>query len=269
MHRRPLLLWSACTAVLLISGVTAPSVAAQIASEDWVIERFEWRGTLPDGAQARLVNAYGDLRVRPGQRDEVYVLANIQHHREDARPVDIHFGSEAGALEVEVVYPDSAVGREHPAEWNRRRVDLTVLLPASTRVEGTTVAGLAEFRGLSGEVSAVSETGEIRWRGSGALVARTQHGAVLAQFRRGIWKGRAVVETSTGAIRAELPRDADVTATAQTRGEISTDYSMRIEFLSEELKRGVVGEASEAVLVLKSYSGPVKLLRSRVAADQG
>jgi len=255
--------------MVLLPGLLVCVQSRVEADDDWVVERFEWRGVLEMPGEARLTNLHGDLRVRPGTGDEVYVVANMQHHADDPRRPGVDVSLEGRDLRVTVGFDEeNEVVTPVPAGWEKRRVDVTVLLPATTRVDAATDRGVAEVRGLSADLRVTTGTGNIAVRGSGALVAQTQHGEILAQFRREEGLGRSELATSTGPIRAELPWDVQARASIETRGEITTDYSVRIRYDGPELKRGVVGEQDRPGLVLRSYSGPIKLLRSRVPAEE-
>jgi hypothetical protein len=263
---------SALATVLVLAPTAA--AAAPKAPADWSIERREWRGDLEPGEPVRLVNRHGDLRVRGTGEAQVEVLAIAQRHRDDPRRYEIvATPTDDGGVTVEI--RDTVEGGgEPPADppdaWRKRRIDLTVLVPAASPLRLETERGTAQAKGLAAAVEAVSETGDLQLSTAGPVVARTDHGRLHVELRGGIPTPPPRLETVTGEIRLRLPRGAAFRARVETRGEITTDYSIEIEKTpGSQLKRGRVtflgdGSSSDPLpeIVLESERGAVALLES-------
>ncbi len=241
------------------------SAAALHARDDeWTIERLE---TTREAGTARTVavrNVHGDVRCRVGEDDELYVLANVQRHAEDPRKADVLVDQEGGRITVEVVYPEVTGGRI-TAEMERRRVDVTLLLPASASLQVTTADGLIEARGLSRPFAATSESGRVVFRTSGVAQVRNGRGTIDATFRATDWAEESTLVTSTGDVTVYLPPDAAARVTAETAGELSTDYSIEIEPHEHSSMKTAVARIGEGGgrLTVRSEKGRVRLLRSR------
>ncbi len=287
MRFMPSLLATCALAVPLIAGEPSP--------EDWNISRYEWTGETAEGSSVAIVNLHGDIRVRTGNKGEVYLLAVIQRHNDDPRRakvateegeseirLEVRYpevpSSEAGEVapgnvapgapraDVQHVPPEGGTRNNIPEAWTRRRVDLTVFVPPGARTTARTSTGLVELKGLTGDVEAMSDSGNLRIRTAGAVRAQTRHGDVLAQLRRTDWPGTAEIETLTGDIRVELPRGAPADVHVETRGEITTDYSIDIRRRDDSLLKlgsARIGEAGGR-LVLKSNRGAIRLIESLV-----
>ncbi|MGD8441485.1 MAG: hypothetical protein PVG53_13215 [Holophagae bacterium] len=212
-------------------------------------------------AEIRIENVWGSVQLRAGDGDEVVVTAAGQRHRDDPRAPEVRVEESPSGLTIRTLLGDLADGEE-PTEWRGRRIDIGVFVPETANVWIRTGDGDIEARDLIGRADLETESGDITFRGFGELEARTGSGSVFAQFRRSEWSRPVVIETRTGDIRAELLEGASVTAEVETRGPITTDFSIAIERRpGSSLKRGVatIGAGARA-LRLTSYSGAVRLV---------
>ncbi len=248
--------------------LTAAALPAQV-PDDWSIERQEWRREASEVARARLVNHYGDIRVRPAPDGEAYALANIQRHVDDPRRAQVEVRVDGAELVVAVTCPD-ATGQE-PAAWSRRRVDLTVLVPPGTRLQVTTAAGLAEIRKTRGSLEIETETGEIRTTTYGSVDARSVHGRIQSELLSPTWEPAARFETVNGDIMLTLARNVSAVVRAETRGDLTTDFSITIERDLETGDKSALAAigGSEASLTAKSVNGAIKLLQTSLRPQPG
>jgi hypothetical protein len=236
-------------------------LSAQPDLTDWRIEKHTESHSVVANAEIRVVNPWGDVRLRTGEGEEVVVSALAQRHRADPRAPDIHVEETPGGLSIEVRFPDSLEVAETP-EWERHRVDLGLFVPAGATVSIRTEDGEIEVEGLEGRADLATRGGAISFRGGGGLAAHSESGSIFAQFRLSGWPFPAEVETRTGDIRAEFLEGAAATVEIETRGWITSDYSTLIErAVGSRAKRGVatVGAGGQT-LRLSSYSGGIKLL---------
>jgi hypothetical protein len=246
--------------VLLTPTLTA---SAQRVPDDWRVERDTLSGTVSEGIAVAVENSFGDVRVRGLPSNDYEVLVVAQRHADDPRRAQVVAEERDGTLHIEVQYPDEPPA-EIPEAWRKRRVDLTVLVPAAATLELETRLGTIQAKGLEGDVEATSHTGNVQIVTAGRIRARSDHGKVQAEFRGTGWQRQPVLETLTGDIRVLLPRGARLQALVETRGEITTDYTIRIDRVAGSLlKRGeaLIGGGGPE-LVLKSERGAVKLLES-------
>ncbi len=232
--------------------------------DDWTIERFEATRQLGAAQAVAVRNDHGDVRCRVSEDAELYVLANIQRHQDDPRKAGVLVGEEGGRITVEVVYSEEDAAGLTP-EMERRRVDLTVLLPAAASLAVTTWDGLIEAKGLSEAFEATSESGRIVFKTSGTARVRNGRGTIEATFRATDWDEEVTLVTATGDITVYLPPGAAARVAAETAGELSTDYSIEIEPHEQSSMKTAVARIGEGGgrLSLRSEKGRVRLFRSR------
>jgi len=241
----------------------APSVA--VAREaGWTIERWRWAGAA--GARIAIESAHGDVRVRGAATDEVEVTAVLQHAEGDPLRLEVRVDDSGPTLRIGVAAGAAGGGETvETAEMRRRRADLVVMVPSGVPLLVRTVDGRLEVKGLVAAVDAASRGGAIVLQVGGEVHARSEWGAVEVVLEAGAGPRPATIETLTGDVLVWLPREADVTATVESRGEITTDYSLAIERdpLDDRLKRATARIGAGGIpLHVQSNRGNVRLLRS-------
>ncbi len=238
------------------------------AEEDWQLERQEWTWQVDPADAITIGNPLGDLAVRVHDRAEVYLLANTQRHRDDPRALEVTADKMTGKLEVMVGFEGEETGEE-PSSWVPRRADITVFVPEDATSTFSTHQGTLEIRGTRGPVEARSFSGDIRLRIFGAVSASTDHGDVLAQFLRTDGLRPSEITTSSGSIRVEMPQGGAAEVEIETRGEITSDYSMEIDRVAGTLlKQAQISAGSNGPrLSLTSYQGAIQFVESLVPAQ--
>lgn len=248
-------------AVLLVATVLP---AQDSSMEDWRIEKFDWSGALGEAGEIVIHNEYGDIRCRSTDGDQVVLVANIQRHKDDPRRAEIRV--EPGErLEIAVDYPPDAEATGLTREMEKRRVDVSVLIPHGVRLEAKTKGGLIEAKGLSAPAHADSHTGNIVLKTSAPVAAYTERGTIDVTFSKTSWGEAVRLETLTGDIAVWLPPDASVAVEAATTGELSTDFSIDVEHRPPNDKKHAMAKigGGEAKLGIETEKGRVKLFRSR------
>jgi hypothetical protein len=243
-------------AVAAVAAAAAEARAQSAPTEDWRIERVDLAEKLADGAAVEVENRFGDLRVRSGGTGELAVHGVSQ--RAAGEPaLRVELAAAGRGWVVRVVEPDATQPREGPA----RRVDLAVAVPADSPLTLRGAGGLVEARGFRAPLSARTSTGEIRLRGSGAIDARSERGAIRVAFHPEAPGAPSRLETTTGAIEVELPAGAGAEARLETRGSLTTDYSLTVERVGPLSKRaGARIGAGGPEIRLTSLTGDLRLL---------
>lgn len=252
---------------LLLAGLASlPAFAGAPAAEDWLIERHEVSVPVAEAARIEIDNPFGDVRVRPAPGSSIEILGLEQRHREDRGRPEVVVRQARGTVRVEVTYPEVAPGADEPAEWRRRRVDVSLLVPADLPLAITTVGGLIEVRKTRGDLFLRSVGGEIVTLGWGTVDAESDRGDLRIDLLTTSWRTPPRLRTENGDIIVVLPRSARARARLATRGEISTDFSLDIERDPESGHKTALaqigGEGME--LTATSVNGTIKLLQSRL-----
>ncbi len=244
--------------VALLAAAASPA-SAQPDLSDWKIERTRTSKAAAVAALVRISNPWGNVTLRAGDGDQIVVSTVSQRHREDPRTPQVDIEQIASGFSVEVRFNPVEV---EDAAWQARRIDLGVFVPATISVSIRTADSDIKVRDLQAPADLETTAGNIEFRGGGGLRARADSGSIYAQFRGSDWPRPVTLETRTGDIRAELLEGASATAEIETRGPITSDYSITIDRAAgSRLKRGVakVGAGGQT-LRLVSYSGAVRLL---------
>ena len=243
----------------LVSMALSVCAAAPASAQQPLLRDFRWTGAVPAGSSLSVDNAWGDVRLRAGGTDRrVEVLGSLQPGEEQAVAPDVRVTTEPGVLAVRVVVSPVHQGLRSP------RADLVLFVPEGVAVAVRTQAGLIEAKGLRGDATLVAERGDILAKGiRGALCARSERGTVTAELETASHRSQSL-ESLTGDLTAYLWEDASVTVEAATSGEISTDFTLHVEYLKsqEPNKRAVaVLGTGEARLHMESKEGRVRILR--------
>ena len=254
-------------AVLLLLIVPLPVGAGSpdepAIDDGWRVERFEWRGPEDDARRLVLVNRYGDIRARTAKNRSAEVLGLIQHDGTQGAQPSVRVSETDRDILVGVEMPPA----DHQGDADRRRVDISVLVPPGMSVSMLTEDGLIEAKNLRSDVAADSTDGKINISTSGAVDVDSRFGDVSVLFTASAWQSEPHIETQTGQVDALIPANADARIDAATSGHITSDYSMTIDYQRErDRKRAtvVLGEG-KGLIRIESARGDVRLLRSPLA----
>jgi len=250
-------------------GLGARLAPAQFDLAEWRIEHEQSSHPVGAADAVRIVNLCGGVNLRAGEGDQVVITTVSQRHLDDPRVPKLLVEELPEGVGVEVRF-DEGADTEDRIEWRNRRIDIGVSVPEDVALSIRTREGDIEVQDLAGRADLETTSGGITCKGPGGLRARSDSGSVFAQFRRSDWTEPVTIETNTGEIRAEFLEGATATATIETRGSITTDFSVAIERKpGSRLKRGVatIGSGGQK-LQLTSYSGPIRLLAVIVPEDK-
>lgn len=240
------------------------TVGIQLDSGDWQTERLEQSRPLGENDTIEIRNEYGDIRCRAGAVEQVEVLSNSQRLKDDPLMPRIHIGQRDGRMVIEVSFVTDETRTESPEtdEMKRRRVDLTVIMPAEARLVAHTRGGLIEAKGLEREMQADSLSGNIVVSTTATIRARTERGSIKLDLKSDQWEIAPSLETVTGNIEVWLPHVANLTISAETQGRITTDYS--IDIRNEAKTKHISARIGKggATLPITTIRGDVLIFRS-------
>ena len=187
MTRAPYILL-VCAILAPLPGTSTFLEAAEI-PDDWIIDNVR-RSEPTGGAELiELRNLHGDLRVRPADEEEISLSAMIQRHADDPCHPEIRTCRRGiDVLRIEVLYPE-AEGRTRSLArvWSKRRVDMTLFVPAKAPAHPRNGRGLIDVKGLDRGVSARSQNGDIVLSTAGPVTAFTERGSITARFSATDW----------------------------------------------------------------------------------
>jgi len=250
-------------------GPESPSgEATEVDSSAWLINSLSDSFTVAEGATLRFAHTWGDVRVEAGETDRIHVTALAQYHRDDPRVPSIRVsdGDAAGRLVVEFAHLEIA----EDEAWAKRRIDVGLLVPLGLEIDIETDRGVIEVKKLEAPGRLASDRGDIVYDGTGSVSARTERGSLRALLRQ-TGEGRSAdLSTLTGDIWCILLEGAQADVTLETRGTVTTDYSVELDReAGSPLKKGRIriGEGGAAI-TLTSHSGGVRL-QSLIVPEEG
>ena len=250
-------------------AVAALPVAAQ-GSTTW-----NWSGQLGEGRTVYLRNVNGAVRIEQGSGNTVEVRAEKRWRRGDPDWVRLEArvaGGGSGDVFICALFSERATCDEQGYHGNsngdrdrRQRdndVSVTFVLkvPASARVNASTVNGGLEVTGTRGEIIARTVNGNIDARStSGRVEASTVNGDI--DVRTSV-KGADGVEyhTINGSITIELDANAAADVDLSTvNGRISSDFPMTLDGnINPRRIRATIG-AGGASIRARTVNGSVRI----------
>ena len=252
--------------LILVSWLAPVAVQGQEVGKDWKLEPMEWSVPVEELETITVTNRFGAIRIggTVGELAGIVELHGmVQRHVDDPRQPEVVREIGDGTFDIEVTYPGDAEVAESPDAWRKRRIDITVYVDKTAKLHVETVHGAVVIKGYAGPIDAVSESGKIQIKTEGLVDAISKYGEVETIFTGASLPPSFELETVTGPIHLSLPWHLSPRALLETRGEISSDYSVDIEWLpGSTLKRGAVDTVPTAdPVVLRSNQGNIRLHR--------
>lgn len=223
----------------------------------WSAERIQEIIPLQAVQRIRVLNPYGDVRIRSNAENEVLLIGMIQKHDDAAGNFKLKVHTEANQLLIEPAFWGGGL----PSE-KRYRADLTLLIPAGYDLAVENEKHLIEAKGLRNNLYLRSHSGKVVFATHGVVDVETFQGDVHGQLKSLAAKSHSKISSTHGLVAMQIPADVDVKATLRTEMLLSTDFSMDVTFLNFAMKQGIVALGQgKASLELASRRGDVRLLR--------
>jgi len=237
---------------------------AVLAEETFEKTNSAWFEKVEPGGRVSVDNPYGNIYARfGGYENEVEILASIQRIDSGRPPLEVRRTVVEGGLTI-VVEPAEADTPDTLAE-RRDRIDLVLFVPKGMILDARTEKDMIEAKGLKSDIKARSVQGDINIRSiTGSVDAESSRGRIYAGLESNVTQAHQHFSTITGEIEIHLWEDAVMQVDLATSGEISTDFTLRIEHrrFEEPGKFGyaTLGEGGPR-LTLQSKRGRIRLLR--------
>jgi Toastrack DUF4097 len=198
---------------------------------------FQWSKAEASGTVVAVHNINGDVTVLPGAGSTVEVTA--EHHGSGS-DVYTMVKEYSGRVVVCVLWHDTdescdedgAHMHSRERHWgDRGSMDVTVKLPASMRVEASSVSGDIRIDGAHGEVRATSVSGDLRLRELYAtrVEAKTVSGDVTVEIRQLSGNGPLEFRSVSGDVTVGVPTGLDADFSMSTvSGDLDTDFPLTL-----------------------------------------
>jgi len=218
-------------AALLVTALVL--TAAPLGAEPRVGRPFHWTGVLKAGQKLTVHGINGAIHAERATGTEVVVDAEKHGRHDDPDHVEIQVERENGGVTICARYPrwwgsgltDCDANIDTKSDVT---VDFTVKIPAGVVADLATVNGEVRALDLRSPLEARTVNGSVHLATSERAEARTVNGTIVA---RATPRGDAGMRFSTvnGAVRLDLPRDAQAEVYARTvNGDIRSDFPMTL-----------------------------------------
>lgn len=210
------------------------------------------------GESVALVNMYGDIRIRGNDAKTLDTYAVIQNLEEGTPAPEMKTEHKDGQVVVTVEYTEKPKDRPD-------RADLVFYVPAGTTVHVQTADGLIEVKGFKGDVTAETKSGNVVIRSvKGTVNAQSEDGPLQVDLEAGVTNRPQEFITRTGDISLYFWEGVNADATLETSGEISTDFTLQVDFdgaKEPDKKASARIGAGGAAIHAASKRGRIRLLR--------
>ena len=233
---------------------------------------FNWTGQLGSGRTVYLRNVNGEVRIEQGTGSTVEVSAEKRWRRGD--PADVRIEARAtgsGDVLICALFTERATcdesgyhgNNDRDNRWDRNNdvsVHFVVKVPATARVDASTVNGDLTIEGTSGDIEARTVNGDLEARStSGRVEASTVNGGITVRTSLSKTSG---VEYSTvnGSITIELDANSAVDVDLSTvNGRISSDFPMTLDgTINPRRIRAKIGAGGPS-LRAKTVNGSIRI----------
>ena len=252
------------SAATLLGALAVLSANIAIAVEDtastaWAVDNQQQLYASEGIALLVLDQAVGDVRIEGAEVDSVIVTMISQRHQDDPREPQVLEVREDAELRLNIGFAASELP-EHE-DWEKRRIDVGVKVPANLALSVQTTDGRIEIKKLNAAASLTTQTGAIEFDGSEALQAHSQQGSIRALVRSTQTDEPLTVESVNGDVLVNLLEGASATVKLQTKGMMISDYTIEIDRARgsrRKVGRAVIGDGRRSIR-LSSENGSVRL----------
>jgi hypothetical protein len=233
----------------------------------WTLRDDRTVHPLKAGTPVSITNLVGDVRVREVPDPTLTIVAMIQQHRDDPRIAIVRKGATL-PCQVEALFPGAPPEGLYPP-GRSARVDLTVFVPPGSPVSIATAGGRLEAKGLTGDVTARSDTGKILVRTPGLIDAASRRGDVDVQIRQ-LGRGRVFrICSEAGKVSVRLPAAGAATVRAATTGRIASDFSMAVVRPTTSAHKHATIQFGTSALGRRLYGWALRRSRVEIESEHG
>jgi hypothetical protein len=252
---------------VIILTLLACVVSSQTLAENkpkWMFNTLKDSYKIAKGKTLTFNHLNGDVRIKTADTDHIQVTAIAQFHEEDPRKPRIEFNPNTSAqgknnqkLSVHFDYLEIAAQEE----WKKRRIDVGILVPKHLNLIINSNNGIIEVKNIEASSNLKSNKGSISYKGTGNLTAYSERGEIIAKFTQTKKSHQVDLSSLTGNIHLILLDEANAMISTETRGPITTDFTLKIDRKKNSpFKKGVskIGKGYSKI-ILNSHSGAIRM----------
>ncbi|CAM2010448.1 DUF4097 family beta strand repeat-containing protein [Acanthopleuribacter pedis] len=245
--------------LLFVFGLTAVLSAATPAepTKNYQHVRDEHSAAIKAGTPVKVVNHYGDIRTRPATANTVEMVSHNQF--QNTPKPQLNIVNEKDKLLIEVIFPEA---KGDVTGKKIQRVDLTLFIPENSPLTIHGKHGLVEVKGHAARLEIEADRGHVRFKNKAETLVKTVQGDIKGNFK-GKPAGKSHIESIHGTIDLRFADKAAYKVKAVTKGHITSDYTMNVDWKGRERLKHAELETGNAgaELMVDSRHGNVMLLR--------
>ena len=239
--------------LLVLAAIPYPPQAQDAEAE---ITRKDLTEKIAVGDSLTVTNEFGDVRARiNADASELALHAVIQNLKKGTPAPEINIRRHEKNIVI------SVESRDDPKD----RADLVLYIPQGVPIQVRTKAGLIELKGLRSDVSAETDSGAIDLKSVvGRVTTSNQRGETNIELPPDPALEPQDLKSQTGDISIFVWEGTDARVRLQTSGEISTDFSIHIDFdRAKEPDKVATTEMGNGKSTISAFSkrGRIRLLR--------
>jgi hypothetical protein len=171
---------------------------------------------------------------------------------------EINIKRERNTLSLTTTFTQNPQGKQD-------RIDLVAFVPEKILTQVETTFGEIEIKGLKDDITTTSQRGKITIKSViGHVEGKNDSGSISVELLPEVTSLPQDFVTTTGDISLYLSQDIDANVVVQTSGEISTDFSLQINFDEtkepDKIGKATLGKGGEKISAT-SKRGKIRLLR--------
>ena len=232
--------------------------AAAQEESDYTVNRKDLKEPVQADDQLIISNSIGDVRLRGGGNGVVEVHAVIQNLMKDTPMPEVNLKRVGKTLTFTTTFTQNPQGKQD-------RIDLVAFVPEKIRAKVETTYGEIDIKGLKDDVAAESQKGKITIRSvMGHVEAKNDSGPISVELLPEVTSLPQEFVTTTGDISLFLSQGIDADVVVKSSGEISTDFSIQIDFDEkkepDKIGKSTIGKGGDKISA-SSKRGRIRLLR--------
>ncbi len=224
---------------LILFGCSQQSAKVSYSKDDVVLEKYNWRGDVPEKKHVKVVNYYGNISTRTTKQNDIEMAGIIQRVGTAAPDPEVKIIDNNGITEIEIVYNAKTVDA-----YNNRiaRFDLGIYVPKGVTLEMVTSFGDIKSKKHHSNLIARSESGHITMATHGIFDARSESGNIKANLLS--WQSARfeVKNKQRQYLLSSKSGDIDVFLADSNQLEITAEAGGGIYSSDEEFERLMLGE---------------------------
>jgi len=230
---------------------------------EWQKDRYHQTIKVQENQPIAVTNLYGDLHLRSSNLPEMEVIVNTQTLKSDPVGVKISHEVEDGVLHLHVYFPELETVSIQRRELlgKSRRVDLTCFLPKHVPLTITGKDGKVKGKGLDNQMAITTKNGPVSIRNRQGAVIKTYQGAIEYFLGSSDIKGPVTFTSIVGPITYWVPVGSNMEIKADTKGDICSDFSMKIDSSDNEMKKHatIILGSGEKKVTIGSVQGNLRI----------